>query len=86
VIWHANSLPYPLFTLMTIALTIPFAVISWHFIERRALALKRIQPPWRGSAQAGPEPADIGSGGGGELGDALPGEQAVAVASDEVEH
>jgi peptidoglycan/LPS O-acetylase OafA/YrhL len=60
VIWHANSLPYPLFTLAAVALTVPFAVISWHAIERRALALKRIEPPWRRTSRAESRPVARG--------------------------
>ena len=47
VIWHANSLPYPVFALAVVGMTVPLAIISWHLIEKRALALRRIDPPWR---------------------------------------
>jgi peptidoglycan/LPS O-acetylase OafA/YrhL len=47
LIWHANSLPYPVFVLAVVGMTVPLAFISWHLVEKRALALKRVDPPWR---------------------------------------
>jgi peptidoglycan/LPS O-acetylase OafA/YrhL len=75
VVWHANSLPYLLFTLVAIALTIPFAVISWHVIEKRALALKRIEPPWRKVPEVETKPAGLRLKGSGELDSILADEQ-----------
>ena len=54
VIWHANSLPQPVFLLVVLGMTVSLAIISWHLIEKRALALKRIEPPWRKAREMEP--------------------------------
>jgi peptidoglycan/LPS O-acetylase OafA/YrhL len=35
---------YPIYTLLCVCGTLPFAVMSWWIIEKRALALKKLQP------------------------------------------
>jgi peptidoglycan/LPS O-acetylase OafA/YrhL len=45
-VWHLQRFGYVPFTLVTIALTVPFAVGSWFLIERHALRLKSWSPRW----------------------------------------
>jgi peptidoglycan/LPS O-acetylase OafA/YrhL len=44
-IWNVQRWGYPVFILLCIAGTVPFAVASWWLIEKRALSLKRLE--WR---------------------------------------
>jgi len=49
-VWHAERLGEPVFIVLCIVATVPFAIASWWLIEKRALSLKRIDPkalmPW----------------------------------------
>ena len=43
-IWHVQRWGYAVFILLCVAATVPFAVGSWWFVEKRALNQKRIDP------------------------------------------
>jgi peptidoglycan/LPS O-acetylase OafA/YrhL len=43
-IWHAEKLGEPVFIVLCIVATAPFAMASWWLIEKRALRLKRMDP------------------------------------------
>jgi len=42
VLWNAERFGYVPFMLLTVLLTVPFAVASWWLIEKRALSLKKL--------------------------------------------
>ena len=54
VIWGAWRLGYPVFALLCVLGTIPFAVGSWWFIEKRALSWKKGDPKSVTTAILGP--------------------------------
>ena len=55
-IWGAWRLGYPLFSLLCVIGTIPFAVASWWVIEKRALSLKKLDPKATLARTLGPKP------------------------------
>jgi len=68
-IWGAYRLGYPIYTLLCILMTVPFAVASWWFVEKRALSLKKLDPKVvtnrvlgaKREMTPGPEPEDSAS-------------------------
>jgi peptidoglycan/LPS O-acetylase OafA/YrhL len=58
LIWHAQRLGELTFVVLCVAGTIPFAVGSWWFIEKRALKHKKLDPKLIMSWIVGPKPVE----------------------------
>jgi peptidoglycan/LPS O-acetylase OafA/YrhL len=59
VLLHVNRHGLPLYIMVSIAVTAPFAMASWFFVERRALALKRRSAKASIARETVAEPASV---------------------------